>query len=127
MIIKLREAVDFLDNDFLTKSETPIDLQWKIYRGTLSRQSLPIKIYSAFNEHYNKFYELYNKIIENESNYDFSICSEIDQLGFALEKLYSDVENYLTKEARFELKICLEKIVNYLKDLKEKVTYDQLV
>ena len=125
MIIKLREAVDFLDNDFLTKSETPVDLQWKIYRGTLSRQSLPIKVYSAFNEQYNKFYELYNKIIENESNYDFSISSEIDQLGFALEKLYNDVENHLNKETRFELKICLEKIVNYLKDLKEKVIHDQ--
>lgn len=125
MIIKLKEAVDFLDNDFLTKSETPIDLQWKIYRGTLSRQSLPIKIYSAFNEQYNKFYELYDKIIENESDYDFSIGSEIDQLGFALEKLYTDAENYLNKEARFELKICLEKIVNYLKDLKEKVLHDQ--
>lgn len=127
MIIKLHEAVYFLDNDFLTKSETPIDLQWKIYRGTLSRQSLPIKIYSAFNEQYNKFYELYDKIINNEIDYNFSIGSEIDQLGFALEKLYTDTENHLNKEARFELKICLEKIVNYLKDLKEKAVNDQFV
>ena len=40
--IKLNEDTDFLDNDFLTKSDLPIDIQWKIYRGTLSRQSLPI-------------------------------------------------------------------------------------
>lgn len=125
MIIKLCEAVDFLDNDFLMKSETPIDLQWKIYRGTLARQSLPIKIYSAFNEQYNRFYELYDKIINNETVYDFGLSTEIDQLGFTLEKLYTDVEGQLNKEARFELKICLEKIVNYLKDLKEKVLHDQ--
>lgn len=125
MIIKLTEAVDFLDNDFLMKSETSIDLQWKIYRGTLARQSLPIKIYSVFNEQYDKFYELYDKAQNTENNYDFGLATEIDQLGVSLEKLYTDIENLLNKDARFELKICLEKIVNYLKDLREKVTHDQ--
>ena len=50
LYIKLNEDIDFLDNDFLTKSDLPIDIQWKIYRGTLSRQSLPIKIYNKFQE-----------------------------------------------------------------------------
>ena len=122
--LKLTEAVDFLDNDFLTKSELPIDLQWKIYRGTLSRQSLPLKIYSEFQKQYDTFYELHDKIFSEDSELDFSILTDIDILGNSLEKLYDEVSNYLNKEARFELKTCLEKLVNYLKDLREKVSND---
>ena len=122
--LKLTEAVDFLDNEFLTKSELPIDLQWKLYRGTLSRQSLPLKIYSEFQKQYDTFYELHDKIFQDETEIDFSVFTEIDMLGSSLDRLYDDVSNYLNKEARFELKVCLEKIVNYLKDLREKVSAD---
>jgi hypothetical protein len=30
----------------------------------------------------------------------------------------------MNSDARFELKICLEKIVNFLKDLREKVEHE---
>lgn len=125
--IKLHEAVDFLDNDFLTRSELPIDLQWKIYRGVLSRQSLPLTVYNKFNEQYNKFYELYDAIIENNDEYNFKLASDIDSLGNSLDKLYDEVSGLINKETRFELKICLEKIVNYLKDLRKKVINDQFL
>lgn len=124
--IKLVEDTDFLDNDFLTKSDIPIDIQWKIYRGTLSRQSLPIKIYNKFQEQYNTFYDIYERAFDSKTKYDFKLATEIDHLGSALEQTYREVENSITKEAKFELKICLEKIVNFLKDLREKVTNEQL-
>ena len=122
--LALTEAVDFLDNEFLTKSELPIDLQWKIYRGTLSRQSLPLKIYSEFQKQYDSFYEIHDKVFSEDPEVDFSVLTDIDMLGNSLEKLYDEVSGYLNKEARFELKTCLEKLVNYLKDLREKVSTD---
>lgn len=125
--IKLNEDTDFLDNDFLTKSDLPIDIQWKIYRGTLSRQSLPIKVYNKFQEQYDTFYDIYERAFDSEKEYDFKLATEIDHLGAALEKTYQEVEHSISKEARFELKICLEKIVNFLKDLREKVTNDQFI
>ena len=125
--IKLNERVDFLDNDFLTRSELPIDLQWKIYRGTLSRQSLPLNIYTQFKEQYDTFYRLHDKLTDGDVKYDFNFVNELDSLGNSLEKLYDSVSEKLTNSAKFELKICLEKIVNYLKDMREKVTNEQFM
>lgn len=124
MKLQIKETVDFLDNAFLTKSDIPIDIQWKIYRGILSRQSLPLSFYKIFTEQYDEFYELYDIIIENTSEIELNTLSRIDQLGRSLEKLYDDVSSSITRDARFELKICLEKLVNFLKDLREKAQED---
>ena len=122
MKLMIKETVDFLDNDFLTKSDLPIDIQWKIYRGTLSRKSLALQVYKTFTEQYNEFYELYDIVVSDDSPemLDLSVISRIEQLGRSLEKMYDDLANQLDRSAKFELKVCLEKIVNFLKDLRKK-------
>lgn len=127
MIIRMiTESAEFLDNDFTTKSEIPIDIQWKIYRGTLSRQSLPISIYNKFKEQYDKFYELYELFIEEPDTFNLGIKSELDQLNSSLAKTLVDLEPQLGEEAMFELKIAVEKIMNYISDMNVKISNDFL-
>ena len=125
--LNINEDLDFFNNEFSDIAVSAIDLQWKLYRSALSRKSLKLEPYAIFKDQYEEFYNILDEYFTNKNEYTnyFSIVTRIDQLKASLEKVIETLKTSLDAEAYFELKISIEKITNYLKDLREKITNEE--
>lgn len=113
MKLRIKEDVDFINSHL--GPDNLMDIQWQLYRSILSKKSRSLDCYAQYKKQEKEFYDLvYDVATEDEFNRN----KRINKLVTSLEDSKSKLKDRLSEEDYRELSICVNKIIDYLKELK---------
>lgn len=85
-----------------------MELQWKLFRGVLSKSSKPLNVYNKFMGIYEQFWD----VVENTNNLNIDIV--ISNINDFVNQLSNNLDEVDMKE----IKICAKKLCEFLDKLK---------